>query len=170
MRGALTLTLCLLLLAGCGVTTRVVLLDPAKTYPPTQWVQILSKPPAAPYVEIAKLESKGMIGEPEPAVFEDARERAREVGADAIIIVESVSMYEPPVVIYDPWPPYYPWYHDRSRSYPFGYYYPPPFHYGPLAHWVPGGNVYIVRSIAIRFTQSKGSPEPQSQPTDVRGK
>src|SRR5512139_3349250 len=96
------LVLCLLLLAGCVPTTRVVLLDPAKTYPPTQSVQILLRPPAIPYVEIAKLESKGMIGEPEPAVFEDARERARQIGADAIIVVESISTYEPPVVMYDP--------------------------------------------------------------------
>ncbi len=150
MRGALVL--CLFLLAGCAATTSVVLLDPGKKYPPTESVQILLKPPDVPYVEIARLESKGLIGQPEPEVFEDARERARELGADAIIIVESTGMYEPPVVIYDPWPPYYPWYHDRWRSYPFGYY-PAPYYYGPRGHVLPGGNVYLVRSLAIRFTQ-----------------
>jgi hypothetical protein len=148
MRTALLLFI--FLLAGCATTTSVVLLDPDKKYPPTQSVQILLEPPAAPHVIIAKLESKGMIGEPEPAVVEDARERARELGADAIIIVDSMSFYEPPAVIYDPWPPLYPWYHDRWRSYPFGYS-AWPYYYGPQAHWLPGGNVYIVRSLAIRF-------------------
>ena len=147
----LALVLWVVLLAGCATTTSIVLLDPSKKYPPTQSVQILLKPPAVPYVEIARLESKGLIGEPEPAVFDDARERARELGADAIIIIETTSMYEPPIVIYDPWPPYYPWYHDRWRSYPFGYY-PSPYYYGPYAHVLPGGNVYLVRSLAIRFS------------------
>ena len=164
MRSALLIAL--LLLTGCATTTNVVLLDPGKQYPPTQTVQILLRPPSAPYVEIAKLESRGSIGEPEPAVIEDARERARELGADALLILESTAMYEPPAVIYDPWPPYLPWYHDRWRAYPFGYYYPSPFYYGPQAHWLPGGNVYIVRSLAIRFAQATGTleePNPRSE-------
>ncbi|RPI46244.1 MAG: hypothetical protein EHM59_07970 [Betaproteobacteria bacterium] len=150
------LIVCLaLVLAGCAPTTSVVLLDPTQKYPPTQSVQILLKPPSAPYIEIAKLESKGAIGEPEPAVFEDARERARELGADAIIVVESTQHYEPPVIVYDPWPPYLPWYHDRWHGYRF-WDYPAPFpyaYYWPVPHTFPGGNVYTVRSIAIKYRE-----------------
>ncbi|MCC6535704.1 MAG: hypothetical protein IT531_24395 [Burkholderiales bacterium] len=137
------------LLAGCATTTSVVLLDPAKKYPPTHAVQILLKPPATPYVEIAKLESKGLAGEPETSVLEDARRRAGELGADAIIVVESSSVYQPPVIVYEPWPPYLPWYHDRWHGYRF-WYYPPPFPYGPEPQ-LPGGHVYTVRSIAIKY-------------------
>ena len=143
-----------LLLAACATTTSVVMLDPAKQYPPTSSVQILLKPPDRPYVEIAKLESQGVAGEPETAVLEDARERAAKIGADAIIVQESSSVYQPPVVMYDPWPAYMPWFYDRwyGYGYPFPYwYYPPPFAFGPYMHTLPGGNAYTVRSIAIRF-------------------
>lgn len=136
-------------LAACATTTSVVMLDPAKKFPPTESVQILLKPPERPYVEIAKLESRGVAGEPETSVLEDARERARQLGADAIIVQESASVYHPPVVMYDPWPPYLPWYYDRWYGYP--YWYPSPFMYGPSAYTVPGGRAYTVRSIAIKF-------------------
>jgi hypothetical protein len=145
------IALLVLLLAGCATTTSVVLLDPAKKYPPTEAVQVLLKPPARSYVEIAKLESKGVVGEPEPAVIEDARTRAAALGADAIIIVDAIRDYQPPVVMYEPWPPYLPWYHDRWRAYPFGFY-SPPFQYVPQVHTLPGGNVYTVRSLAIKFS------------------
>jgi hypothetical protein len=141
-----------LLLAACATTTSVVMLDPSKQYPPTSSVQILLKAPDRPYVEIAKLESQGIPGEPETAVLEDARERAAKIGADAIIVQESSSVYQPPVVMYDPWPVYMPWYYDRwyGYGYPF-WYYPSPFGFQPYAHTLPGGNAYTVRSIAIKF-------------------
>src|SRR5690606_5531795 len=83
-------TLLSFLLAACTTTTSVVMLDPAAKHPPTASVEILLKPPERPYVEIAKLESRGVAGEPETSVLEDARERARRLGADAIIVQESV--------------------------------------------------------------------------------
>ena len=140
----------LLLLAGCTAMTSVVLLDPKVQYPPTQFVQILLKPPAEPYVEIAKLESHGLPGEPETALLEDARARAGEVGADAILVLESSSVYQPPIIMYEPWPPYLPWYRDRWRGYSF-WYYPPPYPYPPEPMALPGGNVYTVRTLAIKF-------------------
>ena len=143
------LLLLLGMLAGCVTTTSIVLLDPEKSYAPTQSVQILLKPPARPYVEIAKLESKGLIGQAEPAVIEDARRRAGEIGAHALLLTETTSIYEPPVLVYDPWPPYLPWYQDRWHGYRFGYY---PLPYAMVPYTLPGGNVYIVRAIAIRFT------------------
>jgi len=143
-------TLLSFLLAACTTTTSVVMLDPAAKHPPTASVEILLKPPERPYVEIAKLESRGVAGEPETSVLEDARERARRLGADAIIVQESVDVYQPPVVVYDPWPPYSPWYYDRWYGYPY-WHYPSPFMFGPRAHTLPGGHAYTVRSIAIKY-------------------
>lgn len=138
-----------LLLAGCAATTSVVMLDQSKQYAPSASVEILLKAPQRPYIEIAMLESNGVVGEPEPALLEDARKRAQEIGADAIIVVETSSVYQPPVIFYDPWPPYLPWYHDRWHGYRY-WYYPPPFAY-PEVTSLPGGNAYTVRSIAIKY-------------------
>jgi hypothetical protein len=138
------------LLTGCAATTSVVLLDPAKSFPPSTEVQILLKPPERPYVEIAKLESRGLIGEPEPSVLEDARAKAAQIGADAIIVVETSSVHQPAVILHEPWPPYLPWYRDRWRGiwYPHGLT-PYPFWLEPMT--LPGGNVYTVRSIAVKY-------------------
>ena len=139
-----------LLLASCATTTSVVLLDPSKQYAPTTSVEILLRPPQRPYVEIAKLQSNGLIGEPEPHVLEDARARAQEIGADAIIVLETTGVYQPPVIVYDPWPPYLPWYHDRWRGYRY-WDYPPPYPYPFEPQTLPGGIAYTVRSLAIKY-------------------
>lgn len=140
-----------LFLAGCAPTTSIVMLDPTKQYAPTKSVEILLKAPQRPYVEIAKLESRGVIGEPEPSVLEDARTRAQEIGADAIIVLESTSVYQPPVIIHDPWPPYLPWYHDRWRGYRY-WYYPPPYYPYPFEPTtLPGGYEHTVRTVAIKY-------------------
>jgi len=144
-----------LLLGACATTTSVVVLDPAKQYAPTTSVVILLKPPDKPYVEIAKLESRGVAGEPEPSVLEDARKRAQDLGADAIIVHDSASVYQPPVVMYDPWLAYGPWSYSRLYGYPYWYYpswrYPSPFLFGPETYALPGGYAYTVRSVAIKF-------------------
>jgi hypothetical protein len=150
MRSALLLLT--VLLGSCGTTTSVVKLDPARQYPPSANVQILLKPPERAYVEIAKLESRGMVGEPEPEVLADARERARELGADALIVLDVDRTYHPPVVTYDydPWPPYLPWYVDRWYGY--GHWpYTPHAVFGWQPRAIPGGNAYTVRSLAIRW-------------------
>ena len=139
-------------LAGCAATTSVVLLDASKQYPPSASVEILLKAPQRDYLEIAKLESTGLIGEPEPKVLEDARMRAQEIGAEAIVVIESSSVYQPPMILQEPWPPYLPWYHDRWRGYSYWYYPPPLLPYYPFATTtLPGGYVHTVRSIAIRY-------------------
>jgi len=138
-----------LVLGACGTTTSVVRLDPSKQYPATENVQILLRPPEKPYVEIAKLESRGVVGETEPEVLEHARERARQLGAEALLVLDVDRAYHPPIVTYDyePWP-YLPWYVDRW----YGYGYWP---YAPFMGWqprtIPGGNSYTVRSLAIRY-------------------
>ena len=139
-----------LMLAGCAAMTSVVVLDPSQKYAPTASVQILLRAPDRPYIEIAKLESRGMVGEPETELLEDARMRAQEIGADAIIVLDTIAVYHPPVIVHEPWPPYLPWYHDRWRGYRY-WYYPPPFPYALETSFLPGGNAYPVRSTAIRF-------------------
>jgi hypothetical protein len=139
-----------LLLSGCAATTSVVLLDPARKYAPAASVQILLRAPERAYIEIAKLESRGLIGEPETKLLEDARARAQEIGADAIIVIETSSVYEPPVIVYEPWPPYLPWYHDRWHAYRY-WYFPGTYPYWVEPVTLPGGNVYTVRSIAIKY-------------------
>lgn len=147
-----------LLLAGCASTTSVVLLDPAKQYAPTPAARIYLKPPEQPYVEIAKLESKGLPGEPETDVLEDARTRAQALGAHAVIVQETTSYYQPPIVVDDPWPPQLPWYYDRWYGY--RYWFRPQFYpYYPAERVLPGGLVYVIRSVAIRFEVEKTPSE-----------
>lgn len=144
-----------LLLAGCASTTSVVLLDPARQYAPAASTRIYLKPPVQPYVEIAKLESKGLPGEPETEVLEDARTRAQALGAHGVIVQETSSFYQPPVVLEDPWPARYPWYYDRWYGYRY-LFHPPPYPFYSAEHVLPGGLVYVVRSVAIRFEEEKG--------------
>lgn len=159
IRHATLAGLLLLLCAGCATTTSVVVLDPAERHAPTADVRILLEPPDRPHRVIAKLESRGEPGEPHTRVLEHARQRAATLGAHAIVVVETQSRYVPPVVIQDPWPPQWSWYHDRH----FGYRYwfrPPPYH--PFAmpdRVLPGGEAYVVRSVAIRF-------EGEARPAD----
>jgi len=142
----------LLILGGCAAMTSVVLLDPGKQYPPAQRpVVILLKPPTEPYIEIAKLESRGFVGEAETVLLEDARVQAAKIGADAIIVLETTSTYQPPVIVHDPWPPLLPWYHDRWHGY--RYWPVPPYYYPYMMEPMvfPGGNAYTVRTLAIRY-------------------
>ena len=64
-------------------------------------------------------------------------------------MTETSSVYQPPLIVYDPWPPALPWYHDRWHGYRY-WYYPPPFPY-PDVTTFPGGTAYTVRSIAIKY-------------------
>ena len=133
------------LLCGCAsVTTQVVHLNPAQTYPPSQNVEILLEKPHRPYTPIGLLESRGDIGASEADLLNDIRVKAQQLGADAVVKLESERLYEPPMTIYDPWYDplfyrhyYWPWY-------PFG----PP--YGDY-RLVGGGYYYVVKALAIKF-------------------
>jgi len=149
MRTLLCLVL-VTLLSGCAsVPTHVAVLDPSRRFEPTQNVVVLLRPPERRHVEIAKLESRGAIGEPETALIEDAREKAKALGAHAIVTLETLTQYHPPITVWDPWPPPYPWYRDRwtgMRFWPYG----PGFPFGE-ERVLPGGNVLTLRAVAIRF-------------------
>jgi len=142
-------------LAGCAsVTTRVVEMNPAVRYPPTSNVEVLFEPPQRPYVQIAVLEAEGVFGTGELELLEDMRERARALGADAIVRTESRQWYQPPTAIYDPM--YDPFFYPR-RYYPYSPYAAP---YGGY-RWVGGGYYYTAKATAIKYQPISGSaPEP----------
>ena len=132
-----------LLLASCAtVSTKVVELQPAQKYPPTQNVEIFMQKPGRPHVEIAFIESTGTS---EADMLNDAREKARELGADAIVRLETERIYHPPVAVYGPW--YDPFY--------YGYYRPwfQPY-YHPWAQYRVVGDYYTYRmkAVAIKYT------------------
>jgi hypothetical protein len=105
----------LMLFACAAVDTRVVELKPGVRFPPTSAVEVLLKKPDRQYVEIALFESRG---ESEADLLNDAREKARQLGADAIIKIETERVYYPPAAVYDPWydPLFFGYY--RYRPYP----------------------------------------------------
>ena len=156
---------CTLLAAGLGgcasVATRVTLLEPAQKYAPTQHVAILLELPSRPHVKLALIEAQGMIGGGETELFEDARKKAQALGADSIVRVEVISVYQPPVRVYDPWygNPFYSRYRYPYR--PFGYH---PFAYGPFPYseyrWVAGGDVKTLKAVAIKYAPDDAATLP----------
>ena len=135
-----------LLLAGCaGVSTQVVELNPAQRFPPTQNVEVLLEKPKRPYIEVGLLESRGNFGGSEATLLNDAREKARALGADAILKLETERVYHPPITVYDPWyDPLY-WTHYRYRRFPS---FPDPW---GAYRVVGGGYEYIVKALAIKY-------------------
>ena len=155
MRNLLAITLVAAAVVGCAsVDTRVTVLDPAQQYAPSQNAVILLDYPSQPYVRIALIESQGTIGGSETELLEDARRKAQALGADAIVRLEVISTYQPPLQVYDPWygKPFYP-------RYRYGYaYWPPymgPYPHGPYAYsdyrWVGGGNWQMLKAVAIKY-------------------
>ena len=136
-----------LLLSACAaVSTKIVPLNPAVQYPPTQNVEVLLEPPPRPHVDIALLESRGFS---EADLLNDAREKAKALGADAIVRIESVRVDYPPVAVYDPWfDPFYFGY-SRYRPYPmFAHPWSAPYRV------VGGGSEYVLKARAIKYTEA----------------
>jgi hypothetical protein len=134
-----------LLIAGCAtVDTQVVRLDPAHRFAPSPRVEILLEKPRRSYTQIALLESHGTVGGSEAELLEDARRKAQQLGADAIVKLESALLYQQPVMVYDPWydPPYY--------RYPFRPFYGYPMFPGEY-RLVGGGHYHILKALAIKY-------------------
>lgn len=136
---------------GCSaVSTRIVPLDPALTFAPSQRVEILLEKPPRQYTQIALLESRGMVGGGESELLEDAREKARALGADAIIRLEVEKTVQQPVAIYDPiYSPFFPHY----SLYRYPYFFPP--YYGGY-RVIGGGTLYTLRALAIKYRTEAG--------------
>jgi hypothetical protein len=140
------------LLAGCAtVSTHVVLLNPGARYPPTKNVRILLEKPKQPYHKIAIIDARGSIGGSEAQLLEEAREKAKTLGADAIVWLAGTTLYEPPVAIYDPW--YDPFYYRMTYYQPFWW---NPSYYGEY-RLIGGGYYYTLKALAIRFENKPGS-------------
>jgi len=141
-------------LAGCAsVATEVTLFDSAQKLTPTEHVVILFDYPPQPHVKIALIEAQGSLGGNEAAVLEEARNRARALGADALVRLEVNTVYHPPVRVYDP--AYSSMNYSRYR-YPYRSFYGPPYAFSPNPYdsyrWVGGGNVQTLKAVAIKYT------------------
>ena len=148
-------------LAGCAsVATEITVLDPAQKFAPTEHVVILFDYPPQPYVKIALIEAQGSIGGSEAELLEEARKRARALGADAVVRLEVTAVYRPPVRVYDP--AYANMFYPRYR-YPFRSLYDPPYSFSPFPYdgyrWVGGGDVQTLKAVAIRYAD-KPAPAP----------
>ena len=142
------------LVTGCAtVSTDVVPLGSGPRLAPSQSVEILLEKPQRPYREIALLESRGMVGDSEAALWQDAREKARALGADALIRLEVDKTVQPPTVIYDPF--FSPFY---SPYYMHDYFFPP---YFAEYHVIPGGAVYTLKTVAIKYGMKNGKQDEQ---------
>jgi hypothetical protein len=131
-----------LLLSACTVSTKVVELKPDQKYPPTASVEVLLQKPERAHVEIALIESTGTS---EADMLNDAREKARGLGADAIVRLETDRIYNPPVAVYDPW--YDPFYYGWHRPWV------PPYYHPWTSYRVVGGYYsYVLKAVAIRYT------------------
>jgi hypothetical protein len=142
---SLTVIAAALLLAACTVSTKVVELKPDQKFPPTTSVEVLLQKPERPHVEIALIESTGTS---EADMLNDAREKARALGADAIVRLETERIYNPPVAVYDPW--YDPFFYGH---YGWGRPWVPPYYHPWTSYRVVGGYYsYVLKALAIRYT------------------
>jgi hypothetical protein len=145
IRLLLALATALLLSACASVSTKVVELDPGKKYSPTQNVEVLLQKPTRAHVEIALIESTGFS---EADMLNDAREKARQLGADAIVRLETERAYYPPTAIYDPWyDPFYWGYRPYFYGSPYGPYYP-----WATYRVVGGYYTYKLNAVAVKYT------------------
>lgn len=134
-------------LAGCAtVTTTVVPLGPPVPYAPKAEVEVLLEAPRRTHRRIAMLEGRGHPGVSELDVLETLRERAKALGADAIVRDETVTTYQPPTEVFEPfYDPFFP----SRRLFPYRYHpFGPP--YGTY-RLVGGGYLYTVKATALKY-------------------
>lgn len=114
------------LISGCAADfTKATLFDESIIYPQTQTVEILSAPPDKPYKKIALLEAQRGIYATLPDLLNSMRQKAKQIGADAIIPYEYTDKPVSPGLMYNPW---------------LGGY-----------QILPGGNVPVLRGYAIKY-------------------
>ena len=115
------LALCVLSCASSGV----ILLDPSKTYPPTTTVELLLVEPTRAYEIIAIINAAGSIYNTEAQIMESAREKAKEIGANALFIASNQQRFQAPQQVTN-------------------------FDGSPLT--IPGGYTTQIKILAIRYT------------------
>ncbi len=78
-------------LAGCGgepVAIEVTHLTGWGAYPPEAFTQVLQSPPSTSYVPIARLAINGVAGLDRAQALAALEQRARELGANALIVTD----------------------------------------------------------------------------------
>ncbi len=103
----------------------VILLDPSKTYPPTTNVELLLVEPTRTYEIIAIINAAGSIYNTEAQIMESAREKAKEIGANALFIASNQQRVQAPQQVTN-------------------------FDGSPLT--IPGGYTTQIKILAIRYT------------------
>ena len=119
-----TLAFVSLVILSC-TNAGVILLDPSKSYPPTINVELLLAEPTRTYEVIAIIEATGSIYNTEVQVMESAREKAKEIGANALYIANNQQRYQAPQQVTN-------------------------FDGSPLT--IPGGYTMQIKILAIRYT------------------
>lgn len=152
-----TVALLAFLAAGCTtIDTQVVPLTDRPAARTSEHVDLLLAKPKQPYRELARIETRGRIGVPEQELLAEARLQARQLGADALLRLESQQTWLPPVNVRDTW------YDKRLSEFPFHGWGPwSPWGWGPFGpdpafRTLGGGYSYTVKSVAIQYLpQSK---------------
>lgn len=85
---------------GC-VRATVELTDPSKSYEPTEYIQLLTEKPSRPYQVIAVIKGNGSPHRKQSLVFKKIEEKAREIGAQAVIPLNSSLTYSPPMTFHE---------------------------------------------------------------------
>lgn len=82
-------TLLALVLAACAAPQPDVVRSPsAPVYAPTANVEVLEQRPTRPYLEIGTIDEPGEPGALRAQVLAQIREKARQLGADAVIVTD----------------------------------------------------------------------------------
>jgi hypothetical protein len=108
--------------------TSIVMLDESLNFEPSENVRIIEYIPEEPFVIIAKLETRGTVGQSIPTLLTQMRNEAKVIGADAIIPIEEKHIKQQQGIMYNPW---------------LGGY-----------QSIGGGNVPVISSYAIIFEKS----------------
>ena len=99
------LTAYVLLIAGCAQTS-VVMNDRAPKFPPTEIVDVLYEKPNRKYIEIGLMETKLSAANTTitlPDLIKNMKEKAKSLGADAIIIIGAHQEQTPQGLMYNPY-------------------------------------------------------------------
>ncbi len=90
-------------LAMSCAQTSVVMLDDSRKFAPSENVRIIEQAPDEPFEIIARLETRGSVGQGIPSLLDQMRDEAKKIGADAIIPIEERQERQQQGIMYNPW-------------------------------------------------------------------
>jgi hypothetical protein len=104
MRYNVAVTIVALALTACAtrpVAMRVEYFAGAPSYPRQPFIQVLTQPPSMGYQKIARIRATGGSGLSETQVLDALEQKARDLGANAVII-NNITRHESSTVNYNP--------------------------------------------------------------------